>query len=419
MNYILKNLNIFGSDNCAVYIENGIISSKFNYDSSRCEEIDCSGLTAFPGFVDVHVHLREPGFSYKETIKTGSMAGAAGGYTAIGAMPNLSPVPDCTENLDIQLKLIEKDAAIRVLPYGSITAGEKGEKLSDMEGMAKSVIAFSDDGKGVQDEGMMRAAMEMAKSLGKIIAAHCEDETLLFGGCIHDGEYARAHGIPSISSESEWRQIERDIRLSADTGCAYHVCHVSAAESVDLIRAAKARGVDVTCEVGPHYLLMCDHDLREDGRFKMNPPLRSPRDREALVAGLLDGTIDMVITDHAPHSAEEKGRGLAKSLMGVVGLETVFPLLYTYLVERGVLTLDKLLDLMCFTPSSRFGIPAGLTVGQPANLAVWDLDSAYTVDPADFLSMGKASPFTGWQVRGRCLLTVAGGEIAYRAKGDM
>lgn len=414
MNYILKNLNIFGSDNCAVYIENGIISSKFNYDSSRCEEIDCSGLTAFPGFVDVHVHLREPGFSYKETIKTGSMAGAAGGYTAIGAMPNLSPVPDCTESLDIQLKLIEKDAAIRVLPYGSITAGEKGEKLSDMEGMAKSVIAFSDDGKGVQDEGMMRAAMEMAKSLGKIIAAHCEDETLLFGGCIHDGEYARAHGIPGISSESEWRQIERDIRLSADTGCAYHVCHVSTKESVALIRDAKKSGVDITCETAPHYLVFNDTQLKDLGSFRMNPPIRSEDDRLALIGGILDGTVDMIATDHAPHSSEEKSRGLRGSLNGIVGLETAFPVLYTKLVKTGVISLEKLIELMHFNPCRRFGINMGIKPGQAAGIAVYDLEKSYAVNPEEFQSMGRSTPFAGMEVTGRCLMTVCGDKIPWR-----
>ncbi len=414
MNYILKNLNMFGSDCRVIYIENGVISSKFNYDSSHCEEIDCGGLTAFPGFVDVHVHLREPGFSYKETIKTGSLAGAAGGYTALGAMPNLSPVPDCPENLDMQLKLIEKDAAICVMPYGSITLGEKGEKLSDMEGMAESVIAFSDDGKGVQDEGIMRAAMEKAKSLGRIIAAHCEDESLLFGGCIHDGEYARSHNIPGISSESEWRQIERDIRLAADTGCAYHVCHVSAKESVELIRDAKKSGVDITCETAPHYLVFNDTQLKDLGSFRMNPPIRSEGDRLALIDGILDGTVDMIATDHAPHSKEEKSRGLTGSLNGIVGLETAFPVLYTKLVKAGVITLQKLIELMHFNPCRRFGIDMGTAPGQAAGLTLFDLDREYIINPADFQSMGRSTPFAGMAVTGRCLMTVCGDKIPWR-----
>ena len=417
---------------CRVYREGELVPMELLIRGGRVVEmsprISAPGVPVFtfdhaavlPGLVDVHVHLREPGFSYKATVASETRAAARGGFTALCAMPNLNPVPDCPAHLAEELALLRRDAAVAVHPYGAITVGEKGGELADLEGMAADVVAFSDDGKGVQSGDMMRSAMARARALGKIVAAHCEDESLIPpGGCIHDGEYARAHGHVGIPSESEWRQIQRDIALAEETGCAYHVCHVSAAESVDLIRAAKARGVDVTCEVGPHYLLMSDRDLQEDGRFKMNPPLRSPRDREALVAALLDGTIDMVITDHAPHSAEEKGRGLDGSLMGVVGLETVFPLLYTYLVEKGVLTLDKLLDLMCFAPARRFGLEAGLAPGGPANLAVWDLESSYAVDPADFLSMGKASPFTGWQVRGRCLLTLAGGEIAYRAEENM
>jgi len=368
-----------------------------------------------PGLVDVHVHLREPGFSYKATVATETRAAARGGFTHVCAMPNLNPVPDSVEHLAQELELIRNDAVITVYPYGAITVGEKGQELADLEGMAKDVIAFSDDGKGVQSDDMMRAAMRRAKALGKMIVAHCEDESLLCGGCIHDGQYAKEHNHIGISSESEWKQIQRDIALVEETGCPYHVCHISTKEGVELVRQAKKRGVDVTCEVGPHYLLMCDMDIQEDGRFKMNPPIRSAEDRDALMAGLLDGAIDMIITDHAPHSAEEKGRGLDKSLMGVVGIETVFPLLYTYLVEKGVLTMDKLMDLMCYAPSRRFGIPAGIQVGQKANLAVWDLDSSYTIDPADFLSKGKASPFTGWTAKGKCLLTVANGQVAYQA----
>ena len=370
-----------------------------------------------PGLVDVHVHLREPGFSYKATIASETRAAARGGFTALCAMPNLNPVPDSAAHLSEELALIRRDAAVPVYPYGAITVGEKGEALSDLEAMAPDAVAFSDDGKGVQSPEMMRSAMVRAKALGKLIVAHCEDETLLHGGYIHDGDYAKAHGHRGICSKSEWGPIARDVVLAAETGCGYHVCHVSAKESVAVLREAKARGVDVTAETGPHYLLLTDEDLQEDGRFKMNPPIRSKEDREALLAGILDGTLDMVVTDHAPHSAEEKSRGLEKSLMGVVGLETSFPLLYTYLVKKGILPLDKLLDLMCYAPARRFGLPAGLNLGQRANLAVWDLESAYTIDPADFLSMGKATPFTGWSVQGTCLLTVANGELAYRKEG--
>lgn len=362
----------------------------------------------FPGFCDVHVHFREPGFSYKETIATGSMAAARGGYTAVCAMPNLDPVPDSAGTLAVQLDIIARDAVILVLPYGAITAGEKGERLADMEAMAPYVAAFSDDGRGVQSEDMMREAMKKAKSLGKIIAAHCEDDTLLHGGYINDGAYARAHGHRGISSESEWRQIERDLKLAAETGCAYHVCHISTKQSVELIRKAKAAGVDVTCETGPHYLVLDENDIQEDGRFKMNPPLRSREDREALVEGLLDGTIDMIATDHAPHSAEEKSRGLAGSAMGIVGLETAFPVLYTYLVKPGILTLERLVELLAVAPRKRFGIPTG------DDCTVWELSRPYTVDPADFLSKGRATPFAGMEVYGTCALTVCGGKAVYQ-----
>ena len=353
----------------------------------------------FPGFCDVHVHLREPGFSYKETIKTGTLAAKRGGYTCVCAMPNLDPVPDSPETLRVELDAIARDAKIRVIPYGAITAGEKGERLADMAGMAAHVCGFSDDGKGVQDAGLMRAAMQTAKGLDKIIAAHCEVNELLNGGYIHYGDYARAHGHRGICSESEWRQIERDLKLADETGCRYHVCHISCKESVRLIRDAKKSGVDVTCETGPHYLLLDENDLREDGRFKMNPPLRSRQDREALLEGLCDGTIDMIATDHAPHSAEEKARGLEKSAFGIVGLETAFPLLYTYLVREGVIPLERLIDLMAVNPRRRFDIPfEGVTV--------WDLDRETTVNPATFASMGKATPFEGWRVRGEYVGTI-------------
>lgn len=363
-----------------------------------------------PGLCDVHVHFREPGFSYKETIASGSAAAAHGGYTAVCTMPNLDPVPDSAEHLQVQLDAIKRGAAIKVLPYGAITVGEKGERLADMEAMSDKVCAFSDDGKGVQNDEMMREAMTAAKRLGKIIAAHCEDNSLLFGGYIHDGEYAKAHGHRGISSASEYKQIERDLRLAEETGCAYHVCHISTKESVELIRQAKARGVDVTCETAPHYLVLCDEDMQEDGRFKMNPPLRSREDKKALIEGIKDGTIDMIATDHAPHSAEEKGRGLEKSLMGIVGLETAFPVLYTELVTKNIITLDRLVELMSFKPKERFGIDTG------CDFAVFGIDEPYKTDPNEFLSMGRATPFAGREVFGRCLLTVHNEKVVYKAE---
>ncbi len=361
----------------------------------------------FPGFCDVHVHFREPGFSYKETVLSGTMAAAKGGYTACFTMPNLNPVPDSVENLKKQTDIIEKDAKIRVYPYGAITVGEKGEVLSDMQGMADNVIAFSDDGRGVQSDDMMRKAMEIAKAEGKIIAAHCEVNELLKGGYIHDGEYAKAHGHKGICSESEYKQIERDINLVRETGCDYHVCHISAKESVELIRQAKKEGLPVTCETGPHYLVMDDADLKEEGRFKMNPPLRGREDRLALIEGIKDGTIDMIATDHAPHSAEEKSKGLSGSSFGIVGLETAFSVLYTHLVKKGVITLEKLIELMAINPKKRFGIDTG------NDFTVWNLNSEYKVDSNEFLSLGKATPFEGWTVSGKCIMTVCDGKIVY------
>ena len=365
--------------------------------------------TVFPGFCDVHVHFREPGFSYKETIRSGSAAAAAGGYTAVCAMPNLAPAPDRPEALRLETDLIDRDAVIRVLPYGTITRGERGERLSDMAGMADRAVAFSDDGRGVQSESLMRQAMTEAKRLGKIIAAHCEDNALLRGGYIHDGAYAKAHGHKGICSESEWGPIRRDLRLAAETGCAYHVCHISCKESVALIREAKKAGVDVTCETAPHYLTLDENDLKEDGRFKMNPPLRTKADREALVEGLLDGTVDMIATDHAPHSAEEKSRGLAGSAFGIVGLETAFPVLYTKLARPGILTLEKLIDLLALSPRRRFSIPLG------NEYTVWDLNAARTVDPERFLSKGRATPWAGDTLFGVCLKTVFNGKTVYNA----
>ena len=370
---------------------------------------DDSRYTVFPGFCDVHVHFREPGFSYKETMVTGSRASARGGYTAVCTMPNLKPVPDSVEHLNQQLKLIEDGACIHVYPYGAITVGEQGEELADLEGMAPNVIGFSDDGRGVQSDDMMRAAMLRAKALGKMIVAHCEVNNLLRGGYIHDGEYAKEHGHRGICSESEWAQIARDLELVKETDCKYHVCHISTKESVDIIRRAKAEGVDVTCETGPHYLTMDDSFLKEDGRFKMNPPLRSAEDREALIQGILDGTIDCIATDHAPHSVEENAKGLEKSAFGVVGIETAFPICYTYLVKSGIITLEKLIDLLVTNPRSRFGLPNG------SDFTVWDLEAMDVVDPTDFLSLGKATPFEGWQIQGKCIATVCDGQIVYQA----
>ena len=378
--------------------------------------IDLHQAAVFPGFVDVHVHLREPGFSYKETIATGTRAAARGGFAHVCSMPNLNPVPDSREHLREQLDLIARDACIHVHPIGAITVGEQGETLADLEAMAPDVAGFSDDGRGVQSEDMMRAAMLEAKRLGKIITAHCEDNSLLRGGYIHDGEYARLHGHRGICSESEWGQIARDLKLAEETGCKYHVCHISTKESVEVIRQAKARGVDVTCEVGPHYLVFNDMDLQEDARFKMNPPIRSEEDRQALIAGIQDGTIDMIITDHAPHSAEEKGRGLEKSAMGVVGIETSFAVCYTHLVKTGLITMERLVELMHTAPARRFGCGTPLAVGQPADLTAFDLEKTYVVDPADFLSMGRATPFTGMELAGVCKLTMIGGRIVWEEK---
>ncbi len=367
-----------------------------------------SQYVILPGFCDVHVHFREPGFSYKETIASGSRAAAAGGYTAVCTMPNLNPVPDSVESIALQQHIIDRDACIHVYPYASITAEQRGETLVDMEGLSPHAIAFSDDGRGVQSETLMREAMQRAKAIGKMIVAHCEDNSLLHGGYIHDGAYAAEHGHKGICSESEYGPIIRDLRLAEEIGCAYHVCHISTAESVEAIRAAKKRGVNVTCETGPHYLVLDDSCLEEDGRFKMNPPLRSKRDREALLEGICDGTIDMIATDHAPHSAEEKGRGLAGSAFGVVGLETAFPVLYTHLVKPGVITLERLLELMVYNPRDRFGIPLG------EEFSVWDLNREIVVDPNRFVSMGKATPFAGHRLYGECVMTVCEGKMVYK-----
>ncbi len=403
MKYIgSKNITMQLAKAFSSLVENGGISSSF------ANQISSDKYFIFPGFVDVHVHLREPGFFYKETIKTGTEAAAHGGYTAVCSMPNLNPVPDSVENLALQLDAIKKDAVIDVYPYGSITVGQKGEQLSDLEGMAKDVIAFSDDGRGVQNIEMMKAAMLKAKALGKMIVAHCEDNSLLFGGYIHDGDYAKKNGHKGICSESEWGPIKRDIELIKETGCPYHVCHISTKESVELIRQAKAQGVDITCETGPHYLLMNDSMLKDEGRFKMNPPIRSEEDRVALIEGIKDGTIDMIATDHAPHSAEEKSKGLKDSAMGIVGIETAFQLLYTNLVKTGVISLEKLIELMSINPRKRFGIPL-----KESDFCVWNLEAEGTINPDNFLSKGRSTPFENQKVNGKCVLTVLDGKICW------
>jgi dihydroorotase, multifunctional complex type len=375
--------------------------------------IDASGLTVVPAFADIHVHFREPGFTAKETISTGSAAAAHGGYTVVCAMPNLDPVPDSPETLAVEQAAIDRDAVISVLPYCSITKGRKGLELVDFNALKGSCVAFSDDGSGVQGEAMMRSAMEAAAREDVIIAAHCEDDSLLRGGYIHDGRYCAQHGHKGICSESEWGQIARDLKLCEETGCRYHVCHISTKESVALIRMAKARGVNVTCETGPHYLVLCEDDLQEDGRFKMNPPLRSAEDRDALVEGLLDGTIDAIATDHAPHTAEEKSRGLAGSAMGIVGLETSFPVLYTALVRTGRMSLERLVEAMSEAPRRIFRIGGALEPGMPADIAIIDLEKEYIIDSRNFLSKGKATPFEGWTVRGEVLMTLKDGRAVY------
>lgn len=397
-----------------------ILNNAFVYRNGRMEQqnyelkvggvgflSDFNKLCIFPAFCDVHVHFREPGFSYKETIRTGSLAAARGGYTDVCTMPNLNPVPDSAENIKEQIKIIERDAAVRVHPYAAITVGEKGETLTNMKALAPYCAAFSDDGRGVQSEDMMREAMIKAKALGKIIAAHCEDNSLLCGGYIHKGEYARLHGHKGICAESEWKPIERDLRLAKETGCKYHVCHISCKESVELIRKAKAEGVDVTSETAPHYLIFNDMDLKESGNFKMNPPIRSEEDRQALIKGLQDGTIDMIATDHAPHGSEEKSRGLQNSLMGIVGLETAFPVLYTYLVKKGIITLERLIELMAINPRRRFGLT------QTDDICIYDLQSEYKINPSEFKSKGKSTPFDGMTVSGKNLLTICGGKAVW------
>lgn len=392
----------------AIELQTANIKLKNDYDSELKKNV-----IIIPTFADVHVHLREPGFFYKETIRTGTMAAARSGYGLLMSMPNLQPVPDCLANLEQELKIIKRDACIDVIPYGSITKGEKGQELSDMEEMAPFVAGYSDDGVGLNSPELMESAMKIAKKTGKLIAAHCEDMELRAGGYIHAGRYAAQHGHKGICSESEYKPIERDLKLAAKTGCKYHVCHVSAKESVQLIREAKKAGIDVTCETAPHYLTLTDDMLKEDGRFKMNPPIRSKQDREALIEGILDGTIDMIATDHAPHSAEEKAKGLEGSAMGITGLETSFPVIYTELIKTGILSLEKVLELMCYNPRKRFGLAMP---DMDTDYAVWDLETEYSIDSESFISMGKATPFDGWKVYGRCLKTVVGGTTVWDIK---
>lgn len=399
------NLNTI--ENQAIFVRD--LESRF---SGSQEILFNENVIIIPSFVDVHVHLREPGFFYKETIKTGTTAAARSGYSHVCSMPNLKPVPDDFENLKVQLDIIEKDAVIDVIPYGALTVGERGEELADLEAMAPYVCGFSDDGVGLNDMNLMARAMEIAKKHNKLVVAHCEDLELRDGGYIHDGVYAREHGHKGICSESEWAPIKRDIELAEKIGCGYHVCHISTKESVEIIRQAKARGVDVTCETAPHYLIFCDEDLQEDARFKMNPPIRSKEDRQALIEGILDGTIDMIATDHAPHSAEEKSKGLKDSALGIVGLETAFSMMYTHFVKTGRMTLEKLIELMSTNPRKRFGLPAA---EEHMDYSVWEIGTEYTVNPEEFASMGKATPFAGEKAYGRCLLNVVGGKTVWNA----
>ncbi len=415
MNFLLKNGTVYTSNKFVkrdLVISGGKLSFFAPSDLSTYTVIDCDNLFILPGFVDAHVHLREPGFSYKETVLTGSTAGAVSGYSALFTMPNLNPVPDSLENLKVQQDIIDKDAVINVYPLASITKGEKGIELSDLENLANKVKAFSDDGKGVQNDDMMLKAMQIAKEHNIVICAHCEDESLLNGGYIHDGEYAKLHGHKGIPSASEYKQIERDLVLAKKTGVKYHVCHVSAKESVYAIRKAKAEGVDVTAETGPHYLVLDDSMLMEDGGFKMNPPIRAKEDRLALIEGIKDGTIDMLATDHAPHSKEEKSKGLL-SLNGIVGLETAFPIIYTHLVKTGEITLEKAVEIMSVNPSKRFGLDYEIKEGATANLSVFDLSTEYVIDPENFKSKGKSTPFKNYKVCGKCLLNFTGGKPVY------
>ena len=417
LNLLLKNGTVYYQGKMQkvdVLIQNGVVC-KIDRDiqADGCPVIDSSKFNIIPGLADVHVHLREPGFSYKETILTGTKAAAKGGFTLVAAMPNLNPVPDSAEHLKIELDRIEKNRVIKVLPYGSITVGEKGKELRDMAGMAKDVIAFSDDGKGVQNSEMMEKAMTVAKELNKPIVAHCEVESLLNGGYIHDGEYAKLHGHKGISSASEYEEVIRDINLSEKTDCQVHGCHISTKESVEAIRQAKAKGLKVSGETGPHYLAFTDMDLQESGNWKMNPPIRSEEDRQALIKGVQDGTIECIITDHAPHSREEKSKGLAGSSMGVVGLETSFAAVNTYMVEKGYISFEKLVEVMSINPRKIFGLESGIQIGKPADITIVDPKAKWVVNPEEFISMGKATPFAGKTLTGKVIATIYDGDFAY------
>ena len=415
---ILKNGHIIGGEVKDIVIVDGIIADFGSNIEAKPEDviIDATGLTVAPAFVDVHVHLREPGYGYKERIATGTMAAARGGYTTVCSMPNLNPVPDSIENLKVQQDIIDSDAKIEVLPYAAITIGRKGEELVDVASLHDKVCAFSDDGSGVQIDGMMERAMSEAVKHDALIAAHCEVEELLKGGYIHDGEYAREHNHKGICSESEWEQVRRDIEIAEKLGCRYHVCHISTKETVELVRQAKARGVKVTCETGPHYLIFTDMDLEEDARWKMNPPLRSAEDRAALIEGIKDGTIDMIATDHAPHSLEEKSRGLKDSAMGIVGLETAFAALNTHLVKKGVISLEHLVKIMSINPRKVFRIKGGLNIGDRADIVLLDTEREWVVDSEKFYSMGKVSMFVGRPMVGDVAMTIHRGNVVYENK---
>ena len=419
LNVLIKNAKVY-CDNKFVQadmlIENGTVSS-VGADIAVCDGvsvIDAKNMLILPGFADVHVHLREPGFFYKESIETGTKAAARGGFTLVCSMPNLNPVPDSAENMAVQQEIIDRDAVIKVLPYAAITKGQKGQELVNLTEMADRCFAFSDDGKGVQKDEMMLEAMRQAKALDKPIVAHCEDESLLYGGYIHDGEYARLHGHRGICSESEWKQVERDIELVRQTGVQYHVCHISTKETVELIRKAKAEGLPVSCETAPHYLALCDMEIEEHGRFKMNPPIRSEQDKQALIKGVQDGTIEVIATDHAPHSAEEKLKGLEKSNMGVVGIETSFAAMNTYMVKRGYITMEKLVEIMSINPRKLFGIDSGIAVGKKADFVLVDPDKQFVVNPEEFVSKGRFTPFEGKTMYGDILLTVCDGKVVYQ-----
>lgn len=422
LNVLIKNAQVYYGNTLQkadMLVENGTVVSVGNgiAVSADVPVIDAENLMILPGFADVHVHLREPGFFYKESIATGTQAAAKGGFTLVCSMPNLNPVPDSVENMAVQQEIIDRDAVINVLPYAAITKGEKGGELVDFEALADKCFAFSDDGKGVQKNEMMKEAMLRAKAMGKPIVAHCEDESLLYGGYIHDGEYARLHGHRGICSESEWGQVARDVELVRETGVQYHVCHISTKETVDIVRKAKAAGLKVSCETAPHYLALCDMELKEHGRFKMNPPIRSAQDRDALIKGVQDGTIEVIATDHAPHSAEEKEKGLEKSNMGVVGIETSFAAMNTYMVKRGYITMEKLCEVMSINPRKLFGLPHGIKLGEKADFVLVDPDKEWVVNPEEFASKGRYTPFDGVTLYGDVLMTVYNGQTVYNKLG--